>query len=43
MAGSLRTLGEAGRVVGVVGPVLLERRLGLVDEDGSPGSVAKRC
>lgn len=28
-------------VVGVVGPLSLERRLGLTDEDGSPGSVAK--
>jgi len=26
---------RACRVVGVVGPVLLELRLGLVDEDGS--------
>src|SRR4029453_17203822 len=28
-------------VVGVVGSVLVERRLSLPDEDGSPGSVAK--
>jgi hypothetical protein len=32
---------RACRVVGGVGPVLVERRLGLVDEDGSPGLVAK--
>jgi hypothetical protein len=39
-----RLLAEAwstGRVVGVVGPRLAELRLGLTDEDGSPGSVAK--
>jgi hypothetical protein len=34
-------LTEPCPVVGVVGSVLVERRLSLPDEDGSPGSVAK--
>jgi hypothetical protein len=41
MAGSLKTLGEPYPVIGVVGPLILERRLSLTDEEGSPGAVAK--